>query len=104
MEITITIPEELASRARSSGLAPDTYVERLLARIAAISAAQTNARDQLKDELLADWEHCQSTGLHLDEAEVDAWLAGLEQGHETDLPDCMLSAWPESSGRAAVDS
>lgn len=90
MEITITIPEELASRARSSGLTPSTYVERLLARIAAISAARTKARDQLRDELLADWEHYQTTGLHLDGAEVDTWLAGLEQGHETDLPDIHI--------------
>lgn len=87
MEITITIPEELASRARSRGLAPDAYVEQLLARIAAVSAARTKVRTQLTDELQADWEHYQSTGLHLDDAEVDAWLAGLEEGRETDLPD-----------------
>lgn len=87
MEITITIPDELASRAKSSGLSPDAYVQRLLDKIASISAQRSQGREQLRNELQADWEHYQSTGLHLDDEEVDIWLAGLEQGQKTDPPE-----------------
>ncbi len=42
---------------------------------------------QFRNELNMDWERYQTTGLHLDEEEVDSWLAGLEQGLDLDLPE-----------------
>lgn len=90
MEITITIPEKLASRAKSSGLSPDAYVERLLEKIASISAERNKVREQLRNDLLADWEHYQSTGLHLDDEEIETWLAGLEEGHQSDPPELHI--------------
>ena len=60
MEITITIPELLASQALD--------------------------RERLRGELAADWESYQTTGLHLEEAEVDDWLARLEAGEVAELP------------------
>ncbi len=89
MEITVKIPESLAARAKSSGLAPSVFVERLLARIAEI-AHQDLERDALRNELAADWEHFQSTGLHLDDEEVVAWLAALERGRNPDLPELHI--------------
>lgn len=86
MEITVKIPATLAARAKSSGLAPNVFVERLLVRIAEI-AQQGLERDALREELAADWEHFQSTGLHLDDEEVVAWLAALERGQNPDLPE-----------------
>jgi len=90
MEITVKLPEVLAERAKSSGLTPDVYVERLLGRIAEISSERTSARAQLKNELAEDWEHFRATGLHLDEDEVDIWLAGFEQGQNPDLPELHI--------------
>jgi hypothetical protein len=86
MEITISIPDELVSAAQSSGLPAEAYVERLLGRIASAAAARSRGRDQLRAELETDWEQYQSTGLHLDEDEVDGWLAGLQSGENGDLP------------------
>jgi hypothetical protein len=71
MEITISIPDELVSAAQSSGVPAEAYVERLLGKIAAASAARSRDREQLRAELESDWDHYQSTGLHLDEDEVD---------------------------------
>lgn len=65
MEITINIPDVLASHAKSSGLSPETYVERLLERLVAASADQERERGWLSDELSADGEHYRATGLHL---------------------------------------
>ncbi|HKF48636.1 MAG TPA: hypothetical protein VKB38_14865 [Terracidiphilus sp.] len=43
--------------------------------------------EKLRQELAADWEHFQSTGLHLDGDEVDAWMAAIERGQNPDLPE-----------------
>ena len=87
MEITIHLPDVLAERAQSSGLSPDVYVERLLNKIADIAVQEGANRSQLRDRLNVDWQHFQATGLHLDEEEVDSWLAGLEQGRDSGLPE-----------------
>jgi hypothetical protein len=86
MDITVRLPEALVERAKSSGLAPNVFVERLLSKIAEISL-QNSARAQLRNELAADWEHFQTTGLHLNDDDVDLWLAGLESGQSSDLPE-----------------
>jgi len=85
MEITISIPDELVSAAQSSGLTAETYVERLLGRIAS-SAARNRDREQLRAELEADLEQYRSTGLHLTGDEVDTWLARLEAGENVEPP------------------
>lgn len=77
MEVTIHIPDVLASDARASGLSPEAYVERLLERLVAASADQERQRERLREKPSADGEHSRSPGLHLNE---DAWFAGLEEG------------------------
>ena len=86
MEITITIPEALASKAQSSGMSAKAYVENLLDRVAAASAGQDRDRERLRRDLAADWEHYRATGLHLDGDEVDGWLARLEDGNCEEPP------------------
>jgi hypothetical protein len=86
MEITITIPDVLVSQAASNGLPADAYVEQLLGRTAAASVAQNRDREQIRTDLLADWEHYQKTGLHLEDDEVDGWLSRLENGEDVEPP------------------
>jgi hypothetical protein len=81
MEITITVPDALVSKAKASGLSAETYIERLLDKVAAASADRDRERERLREDLAADWEHFHATGLHLDGDEVDAWLARIEDGH-----------------------
>jgi hypothetical protein len=86
MEITITIPEVLADQAGAIGLPTEAYVERLLGKIADASLARSRNREALRNELHTDWEHYQTTGLHLEDDEVDGWLAELEAGKDAKLP------------------
>lgn len=46
------------------------------------------AREQLRQDALAAWQHYQETGLHLTEAEADRWLAKLESGKRAAPPKC----------------
>ncbi len=43
-------------------------------------------REQLRQDTLAAWDAYQATGLHVTEAEADAWLARLEAGEDAPPP------------------
>jgi predicted transcriptional regulator len=45
-------------------------------------------RDQFRQDALAAWAHCQTTGLHATAEEADAWLATLEAGEAAAPPEC----------------
>jgi len=47
-------------------------------------------REQLWQDALAAWVDYQTTGLHLTDAEADAWLAKLEVGERTVVPECHV--------------
>jgi len=56
-------------------------------------AADTSGRqaeETLRQDTLKAWEQYQTTGLHANAAEVDAWLAQLEQGHDVEPPACHV--------------
>ena len=46
------------------------------------------ARERLRQDALAAWNHYQETGLHVTAAEADAWLAKLEAGKRVAPPKC----------------
>ena len=43
-------------------------------------------REQLRRDRLAVWNEYQKTGLHVTEAEADAWLEMLEAGKDVEPP------------------
>jgi predicted transcriptional regulator len=43
-------------------------------------------REQLRRETLAVWNEYQETGLHVTEAEAEAWLEMLEAGKDVEPP------------------
>jgi predicted transcriptional regulator len=45
-------------------------------------------REAFRQDGIRAWEEYQATGLHLIEAEADAWLAELEAGRDADPPAC----------------
>jgi predicted transcriptional regulator len=47
-------------------------------------------REKLRSDALAAWNHYQETGLHATAEEVDAWLAKLEAGEDTEAPECHV--------------
>ncbi len=47
-------------------------------------------RESLHRDALTAWNHYQTTGPHLAEEEVDAWLARLEASEDADAPACHV--------------
>jgi len=52
--------------------------------------SREEAREQLRQDTLAAWNHYQATGLHLTAEEADAWLAKLEAGEDAEAPECHV--------------
>lgn len=86
MEITVSVPDVLVSQARANGLPAEAFVEKLLSEIAADSIALSQHREARRDALAADWQHYETTGLHLNEEDVDGWLARLANGEDVEPP------------------
>jgi predicted transcriptional regulator len=47
-------------------------------------------REQLRQDALAAWADCQTTGLHVAAKEADTWLAKLEAGKHAVIPKCHV--------------
>ncbi|CDG98496.1 CopG family ribbon-helix-helix protein [Xenorhabdus bovienii] len=47
-------------------------------------------RESFKQDVLRAWEAYQENGLHLTLEEADDWLAKLEAGDNTELPECHV--------------
>jgi len=47
-------------------------------------------RERLRQDALAAWADYQTTGLHVTAEEADAWLAKLEAGQRTAIPECHV--------------
>ncbi|MDP2794493.1 MAG: ribbon-helix-helix protein, CopG family [Sulfurisoma sp.] len=47
-------------------------------------------RESFRQEALDAWNHYQTTGLHVTDAEADAWLAELEAGNDVEPPACHV--------------
>jgi predicted transcriptional regulator len=48
--------------------------------------AREEQRETFRQEALDAWRHYQATGLHVNGAEADAWLAELEAGNDVEPP------------------
>lgn len=47
-------------------------------------------REAFRQDTLKAWEDYRTTGLHATDAEVDAWLAQLDQGNDIEPPECHV--------------
>lgn len=47
-------------------------------------------REAFRQDGIKTWEAYQRTGLHATADETDAWLAQLEQGQDTEPPECHV--------------
>jgi predicted transcriptional regulator len=45
-------------------------------------------REALRKDALQAWEAYQANGKHLSQEEANIWLADLEKGDDTEIPEC----------------
>ena len=51
------------------------------------AAIRASMREQLRQDALEAWDHCQATGLHTTAEEADAYLAKLEASQNAEAPE-----------------
>lgn len=47
-------------------------------------------REAFRQDTIKAWEDYRTTGLHVTDAEADAWLAQLDQGDDIEPPECHV--------------
>ena len=47
-------------------------------------------REMFRQDAIKSWDEYRATGLHVTVDEADAWLAELEQGTDTEPPECHV--------------
>lgn len=47
-------------------------------------------REAFRQDTIKAWEDYRTTGLHVTDAEADAWLAQLDQGNDIEPPECHV--------------
>lgn len=52
--------------------------------------AREEKREAFRQDGIKAWEDYQRTGRHVPADEADAWLAQLEQGQDTEPPECRV--------------
>jgi predicted transcriptional regulator len=85
-------PQELSTRLRLERIAKSRGVDLQMVVLEAIEQFLEREEDRVEwirqgDDALKNFNE---TGLHLTGAEVDAWLAPLEEGEEVDPPPCHI--------------
>ena len=85
---SIKLGDELKERVRHLAEARRRTSHWIMREAIAQYVDQEEKREAFKQDALHAWEHYQRTGLHLTFEEADAWLAKLEAGDDTELPEC----------------
>lgn len=86
--LATTLKLDAATQARLSRLADQRHrpAERLIREALEQYLDREESREQLRRDVFDAWTEYQATGLHVSEAEADAWLAKLEAGEDVEPP------------------
>jgi predicted transcriptional regulator len=82
------LDEDTRSRVQKLAEARDRSPHWILREAVSDFLDREEKRETMRQAALAAWEEFELTGLHLTHTEADAWLARLEEGQDTEPPEC----------------
>ncbi len=88
--VSVRLPGELRARLNSLAEMRQRSINSLLIQAVESFVMREEQREALRQEAQKAHEDYIHTGLHLGAAEVDAWLAELENGHDVEPPKCHI--------------
>ena len=86
--VAVKLDESTRERLQRLARARDRSAHWMMREAIAQYVEREERREAFRQDGVRAWEEYQATGLHLTEAEADAWLADLEAGGDTEPPDC----------------
>lgn len=86
--VAVKLDQETRDRLKRLADARDRSTHWMLREAIAQFLSREEAREAFRQAGLAAWQEYQTTGQHVTHEDADAWLAKLEAGEETDIPQC----------------
>ncbi len=86
MAVSVKIDDTLKGRVQNLADARRRTPHWIMREAIARYVDQEEARDTMRQDAVAAWEHYQLTGLHATFEEADSWLAELESGKPAEPP------------------
>jgi len=88
--MAVKLDESTRERLRHLARARDRSAHWMMREAIAQYLEREERREAYRQDGIRAWEEYQATGLHLTEAEADAWLAELEAGGNGEPPECHV--------------
>lgn len=85
---TLKISDDLKTRISHLAEANHRSAHGLMVQAVTEYVERAEKRASFIREAKEAWEHCQATGLHLTQAEAEAWMRRLEAGEDLEPPEC----------------
>ena len=86
--VAVKLDEDTRSRVQKLAEARDRSPHWILREAVSEFLDREEKRETMRQAALTVWEEYELTGLHVTHAEADAWLARLEEGQDTESPEC----------------
>lgn len=84
IELDVHAKQRIDSLANARGQTANTLISDAIAYF----LDRTDNLTEAEKAAIGTWEHCKATGLHVTMEEADTWLAELEEGRDTEPPEC----------------
>ncbi|MGO4746585.1 CopG family ribbon-helix-helix protein [Serratia quinivorans] len=85
---SIKIDDELKQRVQQIAAAHQRSAHWIMREAIREYVEREEKREALRKDALQAWETYQTNGKHLSQDEADRWLADLEKGDDTEIPEC----------------
>lgn len=85
---SIKIDDELKQRVQHIAQARQRSAHWIMREAIREYVEREEKREALRNDALQAWETYQANGKHLTQEETDNWLATLENGDDTEIPEC----------------
>ena len=86
--VAVKLDEGTRERLQRLARARDRSAHWMMREAIAQYLEREERREAFRQDGIRAWEEYQATGLHLTEAEADAWLADLAAGGDAEPPEC----------------
>lgn len=86
--VAVKLDPQMHDRVKQLADARDRSTHWMLREAVTQFVEREEKREAFRQAGLKAWSNYQETGLHVSHNEADEWLAKLEAGEESDVPEC----------------
>ncbi|NDD11649.1 MAG: ribbon-helix-helix protein, CopG family [Betaproteobacteria bacterium] len=86
--VAIKIDEDIKARIKRLAGARQRTAHWLMREAITQYVEREEKRESFRQDTIKAWETFRSTGQHVTADEADAWMSKLEEGHDTEPPEC----------------